>query len=679
MLKCLMCRAAAVVLLLGVVSGCATPELSDQALQNPPPAKVFSQLPVSSHMGGEDPLEGFNRTVFYIGDGFYCYIYRPIGYVYGSIMPRFGVKMINNFTNNLEFPRRFLSSLLQAEFTWAGTELLRFLTNSTIGIAGFFDPATHWFDLPEHNEDFGQAFASWGIGEGCVLQLASSSNIRDGVGMIFDYAVDIKSYFYGGQAFTMLNRGLDPFDSYYTIRESTFDSYQLLKDYQLLIRYCQVNNVKPVIQGVQLDDNGQVIGAVVRKAEDGEKLVSLEKFYSQSPEIDTLRAGWFSPSRDSMWSRLSFFNTDFANLGECRSVEVAPDRSLEYCYWKSDKPDAPLVVILPGVGAHHRADMARALAELCIKNHFSALIVSNTMTWEFAESFDSPPGFAPDDAANLEVLLEKVFADLAVAEKELKPSRRLLLGYSQGALNAVHLMARQQHNNKLNIDRAVVINPPVDMLNALGRLDNFMRSADNMKVDDVIPLLASGAASYMQYPRCPVPIVNNGSPVLDKEGKVVTLDQVPVNQLVAELLIGYSFKRSLDDLLVSLHHKAPVNGIATAYEWGNRQALYDELALWNYQRYCQMVLMPYYKKRYNVDSLESLNRVAGLRAVENTLRDNKQITVLHNADDFLLTPADRKFLRDTLQERLIMFDHGGHLGNLYRQDVQQVIVKELKR
>jgi hypothetical protein len=52
---------------------------------------------------------------------------------------------------------------------------------------------------------------------------------------------------------------------------------------------------------------------------------------------------------------------------------------------------------------------------------------------------------------------------------------------------------------------------------------------------------------------------------------------------------------------------------------------------------------------------------------------------LHNADDFLLTPADRKFLRDTLQERLIMFDHGGHLGNLYRQDVQQVIVEELKR
>ena len=299
----------------------------------------FSQLPLNSYLGGNDPLEGFNRTVFYVGDTFFYYIYRPVGYVYGSIMPRFGIGLVNNFTYNLEFPRRFLSSALQAEFSWAGTEFLRFLANSTIGIAGFFDPATHWFDLPKHDEDFGQAFASWGIGDGFTLQMALSGNLRDAVGSIFDYAVDIKSYFYGGQAFTMLNRGLDPFDSYDAVRQSSFDSYQMLKEYQQLMRYCQINNIKPMPMEVKVDAQGNVIGLTARTPEPGEKITRLHDFNTQSPEIDTLRSGWFVPAKASMWSRLSFWNTDFNRLSSVRSVEIAPERKMSYRYWLQEQKD----------------------------------------------------------------------------------------------------------------------------------------------------------------------------------------------------------------------------------------------------------------------------------------------------------------------------------------------------
>ena len=76
-------------------------------------------------------------------------------------------------------------------------------------------------------------------------------------------------------------------------------------------------------------------------------------------------------------------------------------------------------------------------------------------------------------------------------------------------------------------------------------------------------------------------------------------------------------------------------------------------------------------------TLLDLNQKAGLRAIEKSLRAMPQISVFHSANDFLLDAEDRKFLRDVLQDKLTVFDHGGHLGNLYRDDVQQKIIQKL--
>ena len=694
------CLCVSVIMLLTALSGCAVPELSDEyagqtdiavTAENAPDESlpVFSKLPLSTYMGGRDPLEGFNRSVFYGVDFFYYYLYRPLGYIYGSIMPRPGIRLINNATDNLEYPRRLLGNLLQAQFTGAGIETLRFLTNSTLGIAGLFDPATHWFGLPKYNEDFGQAFAAWGIGPGCVLQLAYSSNIRDGVGMIFDYAVDIKSYFYGGQAFTFLNRGLDPFSQYDMLRESTFDSYQALKDYQLLVRYLQISNWQPAAIYVEVDEKGNLTALQPREPHPEEDITILADFYSQSPEVDSLRTAWMRPSYDSLWSRLSFFNHDFTNLSHKRSVEIAPGKKMSYRYWANEDPAAPLVVILPGLGGFNNAAMAQALAELCVNNKMSALIISNTMTWEFVEAFDSPPGFTPDDAAKLEMALGCILDDLYLHAPSFQSVPKMLMGYSQGALHALFLMDRQYRKlagKTLKFERALAINPPVDLLSSLQVLDEYMCAMDKCSTAEALSLLAAGAGSYVYTVRYPAQIrtrfAEGSNPERVEELKKIregqTIDQVPVTQQIAQIIIAYSFKRSLDDLLVSMHHQAAVPQIVTPYQWGNRQALYDELAAWNYKKYCESVLVNYYQKQNNKLSLEQLNEQSGLRAITDTLRNHPGIMVYHNTDDFLLNKADRTFLSDTLNERILWFDRGGHLGNLYRDDVQKKIVEYLQ-
>ena len=79
--------------------------------------------------------------------------------------------------------------LIKAEFKiyQAVTDLTRFVTNSTFGVLGLFDVATH-MDLPKHNEDFGQTLAVWGAGDGAYLMLPflGPSSVRDASGLAFD-------------------------------------------------------------------------------------------------------------------------------------------------------------------------------------------------------------------------------------------------------------------------------------------------------------------------------------------------------------------------------------------------------------------------------------------------------------------------------------------------------------
>lgn len=128
-----------------------------------------------------DPLEGYNRTMTRFNDSLYVYVLEPVASGYRSVVPRGGRKAIDRFIENIYYPVRLSSSILQAKFECAGTETLRFLINTTIGLLGFFDPAKSWFGITECDEDIGQAMGYWGVGAGphIVLPFFGPSNLRD--------------------------------------------------------------------------------------------------------------------------------------------------------------------------------------------------------------------------------------------------------------------------------------------------------------------------------------------------------------------------------------------------------------------------------------------------------------------------------------------------------------------
>lgn len=137
-----------------------------------------------------DPLEGFNRAMFSINDKLYRGVLKPVARGL-RILPEPVRNSGANFFNNLGTPISALNALLQFDLPNAGTELSRFVINTTIGLLGLFDPATD-LGIAEDNEDLGQTLAHYGVGHGfyVVVPFLGPSSMRDGFGMLGDAFVN---------------------------------------------------------------------------------------------------------------------------------------------------------------------------------------------------------------------------------------------------------------------------------------------------------------------------------------------------------------------------------------------------------------------------------------------------------------------------------------------------------
>ncbi|MFN3462661.1 MAG: VacJ family lipoprotein [Terricaulis sp.] len=138
-----------------------------------------------------DPWIGFNRSMFGVHQAVDGAVLEPVARGYRAITPRPLRTGVLNFLRNLKSPVVFANDVLQGEIGRAGNTAGRFAINTTIGVAGIFDPATS-MGLERHDEDFGQTLAVWGVPSGPYLfvPLMGPTTVRDTAGRIIDTAFD---------------------------------------------------------------------------------------------------------------------------------------------------------------------------------------------------------------------------------------------------------------------------------------------------------------------------------------------------------------------------------------------------------------------------------------------------------------------------------------------------------
>jgi phospholipid-binding lipoprotein MlaA len=146
--------------------------------------------------GRGDPLEPMNRGVFWFNEQADRFVLNPVSEGWDFLLPDVVEESIQKFFLNLRYPLNLANSLLQGKPRRAGVDTGRFVINSTVGVLGFFDPATAW-GLARREEDFGQTLGWWGMGFGpyLVLPLLGPSSPRDIVALPVDGALAVYPFF----------------------------------------------------------------------------------------------------------------------------------------------------------------------------------------------------------------------------------------------------------------------------------------------------------------------------------------------------------------------------------------------------------------------------------------------------------------------------------------------------
>jgi phospholipid-binding lipoprotein MlaA len=135
-----------------------------------------------------DPWQGFNRRMHGFNNAADKFVLRPLAVGYKKITPEPVQAGVSRFFGNLSMPVTAVNQALQGRPGDAGRSLGRFAVNTTVGIVGVFDPASH-MGLPKGgDEDFGQTLATWGWRDSryLVLPLLGPRTVRDALGIVGD-------------------------------------------------------------------------------------------------------------------------------------------------------------------------------------------------------------------------------------------------------------------------------------------------------------------------------------------------------------------------------------------------------------------------------------------------------------------------------------------------------------
>jgi len=189
-----------------------------------------------------DPWERLNRATYAFNNALDRMLARPVAQAYKKVTPAPVRGALANFVANLDYPTVIVNDVLEVKPRQFGSDTARFVVNSTIGLAGFMDPATR-LGLVSHHMDFGQTLGYWGVPAGpfLMLPILGPSDLRDAPGEVVDRYSSIphhlksKTEDYGVTALGLVTRRAELLATDEALN-SAYDPYARLRDSYLARR-----------------------------------------------------------------------------------------------------------------------------------------------------------------------------------------------------------------------------------------------------------------------------------------------------------------------------------------------------------------------------------------------------------------------------------------------------------
>jgi ABC-type transporter lipoprotein component MlaA/pimeloyl-ACP methyl ester carboxylesterase len=613
-------KSLALVGLTGLLAACSSSNFQRQMVSNPPAGSITPFPDVLNDAG--EPL---NRGIWEVNEGLLVGVIHPTAKVYRTVVPSRARESIRDFGRNLSYPGRVVNHMLQGRWDGAGDETKRFVANTTVGVAGFFDPATKW-NIPKSDANFGQTFGTWGWKQNSyvVLPFFGPSDDRSAVGLVGDKLSEPLSY------------------------------------------YSQYNMVSPTVTYNQLTDISEEAKRLLQMEPDPYSSAKIVWSYGKKdglpdlqlrgpidlPSLQTFGAANFGPKDNKFLTDRVDFTVKIPNT----------DRKMKSTYWVQPRP-APLVYIAPGLISHRLSSMSLGIAERLYQNGYSVVTTTSVFHPEFMGSASSVslPVYPSVDSHDLWTGITEI--DRALVKKfPDRFTKRAILGASMGGFMTLRIAASEKDSKSdlISFDRFVAINMPVEISHGFKQLDSYVN----------IPLKWPEAERQAR--------INN---TMHKAGFALLSRNSSANSVMfdgdeSKYLIGLSFRVALRDIIYESQSRDNFGVLKTPLSTWRREPVYDEILDYSFNDYFERFAVPYYQKKGI--SKAKITKDVDLRTYESKLRSQSKIRIIANQNDFLLRSSDVAWLRSTFPaSRLTIFPEGGHLGNIGEEKVQKAILKSL--
>ena len=217
----------------------------------------------------KDCFENLNRATFAFNQAIDGVLFKPVASAY-KILPQPIRSGISNSLDNLSNVVTIPNNIIQGDIEKAGINVGRFLLNSTFGLLGIIDVATH-MGLPEYEkEDYGQSLAKLGVRPGCyvVLPVIGPSTVRDASASLINvvggdawYNVTVKNDtqhfseidYYSSKLTSGIDFRAKNFNSIENLEKNSLDFYASVKSLYLQNRQQQILNINSIVD--TLDDS----------------------------------------------------------------------------------------------------------------------------------------------------------------------------------------------------------------------------------------------------------------------------------------------------------------------------------------------------------------------------------------------------------------------------------------
>ncbi len=342
------------------------------------------------------------------------------------------------------------------------------------------------------------------------------------------------------------------------------------------------------------------------------------------------------------------------------------DKRLRVWLSVQDRP-APLAIVISGTGSDGNTAKLATLRAVLYQAGYHVLTVPSPTFPGFIVSTSST-GVAGDleqDGHDLYAALVEILAHLP---RKVKITDVDILGYSLGGANAAIIKSIDAREHKLNIHRAVMINPPVSLFASVGRLDKlFARSIGN-----------GDAGIERFYQQLYAELAN-----LYRASDRVELDEdfllgAAASALKTDAQFSAAIALTFRIALINVFFAGDLySGAGVVVDPRHPPRVGDSLEeisrtlrTKTFGEYFSRIFAPYYLKRRPGSTAESLIAENRLDVIGDQLRDDGDYYAQTNSDDLILDRTELAWLKATLARRIVVYDHGGHLGNL--GDRQQV-------